>query len=360
MGSSVRPWPLLVATAAVLLSGGLVLAALEPRVSEEHRGKTAAPFVLEAVGGARVELGALSGRPVLLSFFATWCPPCRDQVRELMALHERLGPRGLAIVGAAADSKILTDTPPEQEQKDVAAFVAAMKVPYPIGIANASMIADYAFEGIPTTIVIEPDGKIGTTFYGYHAAAQIEAAVVGLAPAAAPPAPAGPPPGALEALGGGLLHPFTRGARQLHPALVHFPIAFLLLEAGLLAAYARRKRPELERMSLALLGISVASLPLVILSGVRDSGLELGEGSALLLGLGDRWRNAGNFASTITVHAWLAGLLTLLTSARLAWRWRAGAAALEGHRAIAHAALVLLGLWILVAAASVGGSVRHS
>lgn len=356
-----RSRPLLVATAAVLLSGGLVLAALEPRQSEEHRGKTAAPFVLEAVGGERVELGALSGRPVLLSFFATWCPPCRDQVRELMALHERLGPRGLAIVGAAADSKILTDTPPEQERQDVAAFVAATKVPYPIGIATASMTADYAFIGIPTTIVIGPDGKIGTTFYGYHAAAQIEAALVGLAPLAAPPsAPAAPPPGALEALGGALLHPFTRGSRQLHPALVHFPIAFLLLEAGLLAAYARRKRPELERLSLALLGLSVASLPLVILSGVRDSGLELGEGSALLLGLGDRWRNAGNFASTITVHAWLAVFLTLLTSARLAWRWRAGAAALEGRRSIVHAALVLLGLWILVAAASVGGSVRHS
>lgn len=168
------------------LASGLVLslvpaliahAALPPSVSDEFNGRDAPAFSLSTIDGSQVTLASLKGRPLLMSFFASWCPPCRKEIGQLTALHQKYAARGLAIVGAAVDSKLLSNTPAEQEKSDVAAIVQRLSIPYPVGIASQKLAEDFHFKGIPTTIVVGADGKIVKTFYGYHDGAKIEAIV---------------------------------------------------------------------------------------------------------------------------------------------------------------------------------------
>lgn len=171
----------------VLVAGAPLRAALPPEESTEHDGKRAAAFKLDTTDGRTVGLDQLKGKTVMLTFFASWCPPCRSETGELKKLLGKFGARGLSVVGAAVDKIQNEDTKPEDEKKDVADYVQEMKPGYPIGIASREMAQAYSFKGIPTTVVIGPDGKIVRTFLGFHTAAKFEAVLgstLGKSPAA--------------------------------------------------------------------------------------------------------------------------------------------------------------------------------
>jgi cytochrome c biogenesis protein CcmG/thiol:disulfide interchange protein DsbE len=160
--------------ACLTLASG-VHAALDPEESREQDGKPAPAFTVEPVVGKPVSLAALKGRPVLLIFFATWCPPCQSETEQMKKLLARHGASGLQVVGAAVDKIEVEATKPEEEKADVASFVKEHHPGYPVGIASRTMAKSYGFKGIPTTVVIGPDGKIARTFLGYHDAEKFEA-----------------------------------------------------------------------------------------------------------------------------------------------------------------------------------------
>lgn len=151
-----------------------VHAALPPEESKEHDGKPAAAFKLQTTDGRTVKLEELKGKTVFVNFFASWCPPCRTETAELKKLLAKHGPRGVEVVGAAVDRIEHEETKPEDEKKDVAEFVEELKPGYPVGIAPKEMAKAYWFKGIPTTVVVGPDGKISRTFLGFHTAAKFE------------------------------------------------------------------------------------------------------------------------------------------------------------------------------------------
>ena len=347
----------------VVLSPATARAALNPAVSDEQNGKPAAPFAQKTVTGEDVSLDRFAGKPVALVFFASWCPPCREEIAELKTLAAELGPRGLAIIGAASDRQVIPDTTEEQERKDVAELVEQAKVPFPVTIATRELAEAYHFKGIPTTIFIDKDRRIAKTFYGVHDAKELAAFARTLLPAE--PAPAGAAPAHPPARSGprALLAPFVdafaRPGKQLHPVAVHFPIVFLATEALLVLLFRLRKTAPLERLAYAFLHAGVWSMLVAAALGIRDSGLERGAGNLFVLGLEDRIASALRFESSITVHAWLMLGVLLLSAGRLVWRARAGARALEGARGLAYGALTALTLWCLVAGAYVGGLVSH-
>jgi len=147
-------------------------AALRPAESDEFNGQEAPAFSVTPVKGDVVSLKDLKGHLVLLNFFASWCPPCREEISSLTNLYKQHSKDGVAVVGIAVDSLL---TP--ESVGDVKPLTEKLAIPYPVAIATDKIATDYHFKGIPTTVVIDRDGKIAKTFYGYHDDKVIEAVV---------------------------------------------------------------------------------------------------------------------------------------------------------------------------------------
>ena len=117
----------------------------------------------ESKGDARkLSLSDLHGKAVFLNFWASWCPPCRAEARDLEAAWQRVKDKNLVFLGVA-----LQDT-----DKDSRAFLEEFKITYPNGRDDSGKIAvDYGTWGIPESFFIDPQGRITYKHVGgIHAA----------------------------------------------------------------------------------------------------------------------------------------------------------------------------------------------
>lgn len=121
-------------------------------------------FQLPTLDGGSWSLGAQRGRVVLLNFWATWCPPCRMETPELVAIARRYQPQGLSIVGISMDDDPAAAAP---------AFVAKYGIPYPIAKPTPNFAPAEAIESLPTTILLDRDGRVARTFFGAVTARQL-------------------------------------------------------------------------------------------------------------------------------------------------------------------------------------------
>lgn len=114
----------------------------------------AAPNVtFQTLKGQRVELNQMLGKPVLVSFWATTCSICLEEMPHLVELYEEFHPDGFEIVGVA-----MSYDPPSQ----VLELSEARELPYPISLDFDSAIAN-AFGEVqltPTSFLIDPEGNI--------------------------------------------------------------------------------------------------------------------------------------------------------------------------------------------------------
>jgi len=112
-------------------------------------------FELQDLDGNPMRLSQFRGRPVIVDFWATWCPPCRKQIPELIDLYSRYHKsKGLQIIGVACD------TIQGDGIRDIGPFVRKFKINYPVLIASAPVIDSLGIEAIPTTLFIGPDGRL--------------------------------------------------------------------------------------------------------------------------------------------------------------------------------------------------------
>ncbi len=164
----VRDWIALgVATAAavVAMTLGTRLRVFEGPLVGQLLPSASFPVVAGGPAHARIDLAELRGHPVVLDFWATWCPPCREQAPVLARLHEKLGDRGLVIIGVDVD-----DAP------EVAArFAEKERLGYAI-VVDESGEAERSFkvDRLPTLIVADKTGKIVFEESGVVDAATLE------------------------------------------------------------------------------------------------------------------------------------------------------------------------------------------
>jgi cytochrome c biogenesis protein CcmG/thiol:disulfide interchange protein DsbE len=146
------------AAAVALLSGLFLLSPALPSSSAQITGtdvgQTAPDFKLPPVGGGRAySLSQFKGKPVVLIFWATWCPPCRREIPALKSLYERYTQKGVAVVTVTIDYR--------QTQEDVLNFQRVNELPYPIlWDADNKVSDDWGVEGIPTNMVLDKKGVI--------------------------------------------------------------------------------------------------------------------------------------------------------------------------------------------------------
>lgn len=108
-------------------------------------------FTLVDSNGKTHTLAQYKGKWVLVNFWATWCPPCLEEIPDLNALHENKR-NNLVVLGIAMDYK---------DPKTVLQFADQMMVGYPIILGDSKTAAQIgALTGLPTTYLYNPQGKM--------------------------------------------------------------------------------------------------------------------------------------------------------------------------------------------------------
>ena len=129
----------------------------------------APPFLVNALDGEMISTADWHGKVVLVNFWATWCPPCREEIPALIRLQDQYKDR-LQIVGISMDD--------EDQANRVAEFAKQSGINYPIVMASPEMIAEYGgVPALPTSFVVNPNGGVVQKHVGLHEPAEYEAEV---------------------------------------------------------------------------------------------------------------------------------------------------------------------------------------
>jgi thiol-disulfide isomerase/thioredoxin len=147
---------LLVTIAITTACGGGAAPTADPSpTAGEPDGLPVAPeFRLDDVDGNALTLSDSAGNLRLIDFWATWCPPCVEEMPVFKELHETYAGRGLVIVGLSSDEDV----------EDVREFVAEHDLPWVNAIAPDELREQYRVLGLPQTVLVDADGRIAKQF----------------------------------------------------------------------------------------------------------------------------------------------------------------------------------------------------
>jgi peroxiredoxin len=130
-----------------------------------HAGDMAPDFTVEMLDGSNVTLSALQGKPTLLIFWATWCPPCRE---ELAHLQE-------GVIDVYGDAITVLPLSRGEKREVVEEYIAQMGYTFPVGLDEEQTIyKQYASNYIPRCFVIGRDGVVVYSGVGYDEAVAAE------------------------------------------------------------------------------------------------------------------------------------------------------------------------------------------
>ena len=120
--------------------------------------RKAPQFELKDLNGRIVRLSDYKGKVVVINFWATWCPPCRAEMPDLVRYQRQYRKQGLQIIGITYE--------PESKTL-VRRFARSLKVNYPIVLGSPQIKTRFSSEeNLPLTVVIDRDGKISDVIVG--------------------------------------------------------------------------------------------------------------------------------------------------------------------------------------------------
>jgi thiol-disulfide isomerase/thioredoxin len=116
------------------------------------QGNQAPALVLKDLRGRSLRLSDYQGKVVLLNFWATWCPPCRAEMPDLIKMQREYGRKGLQVIGI---------TYPPEESREVRQFIRKLGVNYPVALGSKETrtLFDQS-ETLPLTVVIDRQGIV--------------------------------------------------------------------------------------------------------------------------------------------------------------------------------------------------------
>jgi peroxiredoxin len=121
--------------------------------------RTAPPFSLKDTNGNVYSSSQFAGKPTVINFFATYCPPCRDEIPGFVEVYNRHKEKGLELIGISLD----TDT-----RGELPGFITSHGIGYRVLFGDLSTARAYGgVRSIPTTFFVGKDGKIKNVHVGY-------------------------------------------------------------------------------------------------------------------------------------------------------------------------------------------------
>ncbi|PYQ29609.1 MAG: hypothetical protein DMF56_11640 [Acidobacteria bacterium] len=121
-------------------------------------GATMPEYSAMWLDGSKFELASKRDKVLLVNVWATWCAPCREEIPELQALHDKLKAKNFEVLGVSVD---------DSSAELVKQFVAEQKMTFPVALDPEGKIASILDTGVlPTTVLLDRTGKILWKHYG--------------------------------------------------------------------------------------------------------------------------------------------------------------------------------------------------
>lgn len=116
-----------------------------------YKGTVAPDFAVDLLSGGTTSLNIHRGKPIVLTFFTSWCPPCLEQLAVLDNIEAKYGSK-VQFIGINLYS--------QDNEDDVKSVINRYGINFPIGLDNGTIKADYGIISIPTTVFIDKQGTI--------------------------------------------------------------------------------------------------------------------------------------------------------------------------------------------------------
>jgi peroxiredoxin len=121
------------------------------------RTKRAEDFSLSTPGSGKIRLFDYRGQVVLINFWATWCPPCLEEMPAMERLYRQHRDGGFALVAVSVDA----------DSKVVAPFVTARKFSFPVALdPTMTMASAYGVRALPSSFIVARDGTLAALAIG--------------------------------------------------------------------------------------------------------------------------------------------------------------------------------------------------
>jgi cytochrome c biogenesis protein CcmG/thiol:disulfide interchange protein DsbE len=131
-------------------------------------GAPAVSYTIPRVGGGTDSVASHRGSIVVMNFWATWCPPCQEEMPALETLYRSERARGLVVLGIDQGESVAT----------AAAFAKAHGVTFPILVdADQQYASSYVSVGLPTTVIVGRNGHVAKGIDGAQTLGQFQALV---------------------------------------------------------------------------------------------------------------------------------------------------------------------------------------
>lgn len=160
-----RHWTLLSIALLIISAGWIALSAPEPGsttgglIPAPRQGFLAPNFALPDAQGNLVELNQLRGRPVLVNFWASWCPPCQAEMPAMQKVHEEFGEQGFVVLAV--------NTAYQDDERAAARFLEERGLTFPVVYDRSGDSARlYEMRALPTSFFIGADGIIQEVVVG--------------------------------------------------------------------------------------------------------------------------------------------------------------------------------------------------
>lgn len=119
--------------------------------------RRAPDFTLQLYDGETLRLADLRGKPVMVNFWASWCPPCRQEAPLLERTWRAYREQGVVFVGVNIWDR----------EEDARRFLAEFDITFPTGSdPNGAVSIDYGLTGIPETYFVDRDGRVARKWIG--------------------------------------------------------------------------------------------------------------------------------------------------------------------------------------------------